>query len=84
MGDRGELEGRISIGWDEFVKKNPLMEKGLGELFREMIALCLYDPNVLKPVNEIPEQSRENYQTYLAIVNEINRRENKFSRQRSP
>ncbi len=59
-------------------KKNPLLKLKLGELVLEMQRIYAVDPNVIKPENQIPESSLENYKKYSAIILELNKRENEY------
>ncbi len=62
------------------LRKDPLLVRGLGELVLEVIKLSFEDSNVIKPKNEIPDKSLENYERYNLIINEINRREQEYTR----
>src|SRR3989344_6798993 len=57
------------------MKQKPNLDNlGLGDLVQEMHRIFAEDTNVVKPENLIPEESIDNYQTYMTIINEINRR----------
>jgi hypothetical protein len=61
-------------------RRNPLLEKNLGDLVREMHALFAEDPNVIKPMADVPPESKRNYEAYNRIVDELNRRESDYTR----
>ena len=53
---------------------------GLGDLIREMHAIYARDQNVVKPVDQVPPESRENFSLYRQIISELNSRELKYRR----
>ena len=50
----------------------------MGELINEMIFIAVTDPKVLRERNKVPEGSRNYYETFCAIREEISRREKEY------
>ena len=65
-------------------KKNPLLKKGLGGLVQEANRICMSDPNVIKPKEDIPQESLKNYRKYIKVVKELNRREENYNSYEPP
>jgi len=73
-----EME-RFSERRKEAEKRNPLLKLNLGELVSEMIKLYVSDNNVVKPADQVPAASLENYWKYQSIINELKSREESFN-----
>ena len=76
--ERADIEARVALC------QNSLLGLGLGELVLKKDRIFVGDPNVIRPEEEIPPKSRENYAQYLAIIRELNRREQKYLSYKSP
>ncbi len=63
----------------EELKKRPYMDHGLGDLLDAMNKLRDKDPNVLKPEDEVPEESKDNQAEYKEIIAELNRKEEEYT-----
>jgi hypothetical protein len=72
-----DLEKRAEE-YKEKLHENPLLKLTLGELISEMQKLYAFDPNVVKPEDQVPESSRENYERYNKIIKEIALREREY------
>lgn len=60
------------------------MSKGLGDLIKDMQIIVSEDPNVLKQKKDVPKESLKNYNKYCKIIQEINKKEENYSRYKYP
>ena len=72
----------------EAEERNPLLKLKLGELVREMQIIVAKDPNVLTSKSRVEaigaDHGLENYERYISIVKELERREKEYSSYKPP